>query len=821
MKARKLTPEDLRWVGYDSDIHFNRGDLASLKQELYKRKYAKDGRPQLSLQELMQIDDLIERLKEHPIALQEEEAAKRVEADAQEKAAQFKEQESREKHDKSVLDKLAPIDKEIADLTTKFKADTSGREDPLSHVDESLAYENKLKELNKKKNSIKSEGEKEWLAELSKNQGAKRKSNENERKLKEHLGTPIDSNAEYFFKEKPRWFNEAMQQNFANAWNTLNPDKPFPKSPYPTFAEPNELQSLLKHLAPEVIKNPAYRKAFQSSRDSITSAANTNPWSKDTDTGRSAIDEFRNPYEEDVIDNIYSDAADQFNKKIMPKINANFISRGAFNSGARGAFAQQALKDINKDAMKTANDFRFKNNQAAIENERQHRAGKVQHSQSLNEITKQQQLNDILGLETLRGVGQQDYNREQNILDRRNAEFREEQNWPLFQQQRIHEMLNEMPISEYGSHYAPKQAGSSMASDAGNTIGALYMNNLAGGRQQGFAAGGQVTPGFDDDYVEKLQAAIGHMSQPSGNPLYSAMARMFAGAAASNNPNPFKALAQQTPAGLDAMQAHKDREANKQIQVLNIMKGISDSKFRMHQMAMKKEEFEFNKKMELANLDLKERELAQRGQNGEPQLPTAILKEIQKAQDAALESTNVEEEGLHMKEAFDTLDNSTNALMKPGGRYSKVAASNIPILSPLLKSFYPKDAQAALETIEKGRSNLAGKLNVASGAPSIPNLQNFLDTIPGLGYSKEARDPVVNTIIGGAKKAQAWDSFLRNYIATHGTNVGAGEAFNSQYKSASDGKEKPLKYTREEAIAEMKANGWTLEDVERIAKEGE
>jgi hypothetical protein len=346
----------------------------------------------------------------------------------------------------------------------------------------------------------------------------------------------------------------------------------------------------------------------------------------------SNIQEYLNPYQSNVIDNYANSESKKFLERTLPKINSSFISAGAFNSGKRKTFTNQALDDANqvyndKIAEMQMQGYNQASQDANRDSDRQaalgELAGNMADKSTTNYLSRGEaaaQYERML----------QDYN--QNTLNLGYENDLNAKNWPVQQLTRLHEFIRGLPVtsSQYAYRSDPIETGgggNSYAQGAGLLGQLLYLRNQNGGKGQMFSKGGRVSRAMGGSlqdpnqapalspYEQNLQAAASQLAQSDRNPMWEWFGKTAAGMASSKAPTVLGSLGESSAQGFQAAQdamAHNDANKMKSLDIQRIFEESRKANEKeIYEREQKSQEFELEKQYKMGNLQVAQGTLAE------------------------------------------------------------------------------------------------------------------------------------------------------------------------------------------------------------------
>ncbi len=211
----------------------------------------------------------------------------------------------------------------------------------------------------------------------------------------------------------------------------------------------------------------------------------------------SMIEQYLNPYNKHVVQQMEELANKQFYDKTLPNLKRQFVNTGTYKSGAR----TKAVDDLIKEHERELNNARYR---ALNEGYRPaaEQAGKMHESRAARQLEGANvqsglaplaQAGKLSDVEALRQVGAEQRDREQAERDFEYQNFQQQENYPYRMQQHQAGILTGMP-QRYQDVYSGEQTpGTPQLNTAGNLSGiaaSAYGARMAGG--YGRKAGGAI-----------------------------------------------------------------------------------------------------------------------------------------------------------------------------------------------------------------------------------------------------------------------------------------------------------------------------------------
>jgi hypothetical protein len=219
----------------------------------------------------------------------------------------------------------------------------------------------------------------------------------------------------------PDWFSNYGQNLFASATNNFL-NAPYPGS-IPAIDRVAGTNADLDASAASVRNMQGSSQPYLNSAGALTRAA-----------GNPALDQnvfssYMNPYTSAVTDRIAQLGQRNLTEKLLPSINANFITSGNFGSSQNQDFVQRALRDTNESILgqqAQALESGYNTSLGAYNAAQQRQLGA---GAQLGQLGQLQQSTDLRDAAALEEVGKNEQNTQQKYLDVNNANFLEGRDW--------------------------------------------------------------------------------------------------------------------------------------------------------------------------------------------------------------------------------------------------------------------------------------------------------------------------------------------------------------------------------------------------------
>jgi len=457
------------------------------------------------------------------------------------------------------------------------------------------------------------------------------------------------------FTGHPEWYSGDVSV-LRNAATRAHQVTTTPYTPYPNNrlrnAPFNPLQTQAFQAGQDEFQNPEYQNIFNQSTVAIRNALgqNISPTLAPYLAGATAnptinAQQYMNPYNEAVTNNIGRLASRNLTENILPQVNDQFIRSGAYGSSGRPGsrshedITGRAIRDTqqvvadeqNKALQKGYSEAlgtsvgqqgaqlgagRVAGNALGLDLERQ-----ISGGTALQNLGGAQQAERRQGIGVLSNLGTQQQQQEQAGLNTAFQDFQAEQNFPYLQAARENELVRGLPVSQYTAstnpYVPPLPQPSPWSQGAGLLAGAAGMM----GQRQGYAEGGTVkkkhvsvshlrhfADGGDVDMspiqkgvndaldTSEIQAMRRHaqkLSQERINPAWAAVSRAGFNLAANPKLGVLGKLGEAGNAALDeystqlGLQDNRESGAAKIYDMINTTRELQKERLRNHELALK------------------------------------------------------------------------------------------------------------------------------------------------------------------------------------------------------------------------------------------
>lgn len=331
--------------------------------------------------------------------------------------------------------------------------------------------------------------------------------------------------------------------------------------------------------------------------------------------GAQDINQFMNPYQQQVVENIGRLGSRNLMENILPGIQNRFVSSGQYGSTGQQNLTNRAIRDT-QQAVSQAQGQALQGGyntalQAALgQQERQLQAGQLAGrdverrllgGEALQNLAGAQQAQGLRGVAALGQLGGQQQQQEQNAANIAYQNFQAQQAHPYQQAGRLSEVVRGLPLntSVYQGNVQPTPPPAPQASpytQAGGLVG-----GLSGLARQGYAHGGEVkklthhrhfadggrlnpiqqgsNAAMDTAELQSMRQQAMRLQQPQGDPFGASLARAGFNIAANRQPGVLAKLGEAANAGLSEYQsqaAHQDARGLQSAKIMDLIQKTRD-----------------------------------------------------------------------------------------------------------------------------------------------------------------------------------------------------------------------------------------------------
>lgn len=419
--------------------------------------------------------------------------------------------------------------------------------------------------------------------------------------------------------------------------------RPYEKYSKNRLAPQQERQARARELSQNVTSNPNFPQMFDQGRGALgrTSNINTyntvNPYIQNaTQSPVQGIQEYMNPYQQNVLGNMANLVNRNLRENILPSIQGRMLASGSKWGRGREDLQQRAIRDANEGLARESGNFLHKGYdqalQARLSNQQANLQGGLglgsaqardaeqqsQAAQGLGNLATQEQAHGLRGADVMNQLGAQDQAQDQANKNIEYQDFINQQDYPMRQLAFASEQTRGLQPSVTSSfapapqttpfQSSPWTAGAGLL---GTATGLMGMNDPNQQQRRQYAQGGRVEDIMDNENIGALQQHAENFQQPNVNPQASAMTRLGLGLMANAQPtavygpgghlqvNPeggaFKALGKAGLGAMDEYQNQLNSMDTRNRSAADIHNIINRTRQWQHKQQLSREQFE-NKK---------------------------------------------------------------------------------------------------------------------------------------------------------------------------------------------------------------------------------
>ncbi len=515
--------------------------------------------------------------------------------------------------------------------------------------------------------------------------------------------------------------------------------------------------------------------------------------------GPTNIDEFRNPYEQRILQNLQSEGNRNLQENLLPNINTKFIGAGQYGSTGHQDLTNRAIRDTQEGISKASGAALHAGYNTALQAALQKQesnlnagqlAGKdierqMLGAEALQNLAGTQQNSELKKIALLGQVGGQQQQQAQNENNVQYQEFQNEANFPYLQQARETEMIRGQPVSTQKIYDSvnptpPQQPQASPYTQAGGMVMGLTgaMNQRPQGFAKGgvvksltshrhFAEGGSLSPiqqganhAIDTAELQSMRHQANKLSKPDVDPFWSSIARAGFNVAANRQPGVLAKLGEAGGAGLDEYHSQLGRQDNRGLQSAKIMsmidntRRLQEERNRSHQLERDKfgqhqKEFGMSHGLQQGQLGLaREKFEHEKGlyENGKKGLSSTKTKQ------QINESKKINEESKKRYEKIISSNQPIKKLIRDmrkaneeiGTNEMEGLLANIPVIGEPLHSVWKSSTvgQTPLDIMNKSQNQLVSHKfkSLPAKAQTVAHLNTLKQGSAGAKYTKMAND---------------------------------------------------------------------------------
>lgn len=205
------------------------------------------------------------------------------------------------------------------------------------------------------------------------------------------------------------------------------------------------------------------------------------------------VDRYMNPYQERVVNDIAALGNRNFNEKILPQIESQFIGAGMHGGERHQQLMERAARDLQESISRQQNQALHQGYQAAGTLFGTDKARQMEAAKLTGDLSEANRLGTHSAIQNLMSTGNYGQQQEQRQLDLNKQRFLRQQDYPYELLARDQAVLNNMPLSNIQTSHMQTPA-TPVVNAAGN-IGALGLQGagfMMGQGRQGLSRGGAV-----------------------------------------------------------------------------------------------------------------------------------------------------------------------------------------------------------------------------------------------------------------------------------------------------------------------------------------
>lgn len=334
-------------------------------------------------------------------------------------------------------------------------------------------------------------------------------------------------------------------------------------------------------------------------------------------TGPTNIEEFYNPFQEQVIRNLEKEGARNLQENILPNVNARFIGAGQYGSTGHQNLTNRAIRDTVEAASKARASAQAEGFNTALQGALGKQQTQLQGGQlagkdierqmlggeALQNLAGARQASSIRNIGVLGQLGGQQQQQRQNQSNIAYQNFQQQANFPYQRQSFLSEQLRGLqPQTQVypGSPPVtpPMQPQASPYTQAGGLLAGMTgaFNQRPQGYAHGgvvkklshhrhYAEGGSLSPiqqganhAIDTAELQEIRKQANNFSRPNVDPFWSSIARAGFDIAANRQPGVLAKLGQAGGTGLSEYQSQLANQDQRNLQSAKIMEMIDNTK---------------------------------------------------------------------------------------------------------------------------------------------------------------------------------------------------------------------------------------------------
>lgn len=133
--------------------------------------------------------------------------------------------------------------------------------------------------------------------------------------------------------------------------------------------------------------------------------------------GAADIDAFYNPYEQDVVNELSRQSAENVQRSMLPALKGAFAGQGAFGSRRYAGALGQAMADVEQDVLGQQGKLKYEGYKSALDAALRQKGLQTQAAQALTGVGQAEAQGATSGLKTLGDIGSQELAYEQSKIE--------------------------------------------------------------------------------------------------------------------------------------------------------------------------------------------------------------------------------------------------------------------------------------------------------------------------------------------------------------------------------------------------------------------
>lgn len=569
-----------------------------------------------------------------------------------------------------------------------------------------------------------------------------------------------------------------------------------------------------------------------------------------TAPGAADINQYLNPYREEVLQNIGRLGSRNLLENILPNIQNRFIGAGQYGSSQHQNLTNRAIRDTQEGVSQAQANALHGGFNTALEAAQGQRARELQGAQVAGRGAEAQAQRQLLGAEALQNVagaeqnqrirglgvvsqlGGQQQQQEQNASNVAYQNFQNQRNYPFFQTARLNEVVRGLPVQsqQFTSNVAPTAPQMPQASpytQAGGLVGGLAG---AYNQRQGFAHGGavkklthhrhmadggQLSPiqrgsnaAIDTAELKSMRDQATSLSRPNVDPFWAAISRAGFNVAANREPGVLAKLGEAGNAGLSEYHSHlanQDKRGLRSAKILDMIETTKrlqeqrniENQLNREKFAEKNKQFAQTHAIHAGQLGLQreklehEKKLYEEGKKGSKEkniYTKANEKELEQTQKSARGIPKLRANIMELMEVAKRLDTGPYKSKLPTTTY------DIPIVGPAIAMGKPED----IDTFNSITNELGLDL-----AEQLKGSQIALGTRRIVGKTKPELEKVqaanVENLEHQLRQVDLIDeknNFMTDVLNAGGNAIDVHKAFNKYAKDKLEAEDKGESFTK-------------------------